>query len=39
MTFTVGRSDIKALKFEIPMMDESGNAIFDTNYKATFFNL
>lgn len=39
MVFTVSRSDITALKFEIPLIDESGNSIFGASYSNSFFNL
>jgi hypothetical protein len=39
MSFTVSRSDITALKFEIPLVDASGTPIFGPSFQSSFFNL
>jgi hypothetical protein len=39
MSFTVSRTDITALKFEIPLVDAYGTQIFGPSFKTSFFNL
>ena len=39
MKFDVSRNDIKALKFEIPTVDEYNNPIFGGSYSSSFFSL
>jgi hypothetical protein len=39
MKFDVSRNDIKALKFEIPTVDEYNNPIFGGSYLSSFFSL
>lgn len=39
MTFTTTRTDIKALKFDFPLLDDAGSAIYQTLFKSSFFDL